>query len=124
MRTSDGGSLISGNRYDYLTQYSERDVFFLKLTPEGLITGKRENQQCPYLPFAIYPNPGSDILHLDLVIHEAQFTLFNLNGLALKTLLIKEGENHINCSKLTQGCYLVKVTNPSGEVFTQKWIKQ
>lgn len=124
LRTSDGGSLISALRYDFNTQNDERDVFFLKLTPEGLITSKRENKQCPYLPFAIYPNPGSDILHLDLVISEAQFALFNLNGLALKTLLIKEGENHINCSDLTQGYYLVKVTNPSGEVFTQKWIKQ
>ena len=124
IRTSDGGSLISALRYDFNTQNDERDVFFLKLTPEGLITGIKENQHCPYLPFAIYPNPGADILHLDLVISEAQFTLFNLNGIQLKTLLIKEGENHINCSDLSSGCYLVRVTNPSGEVFTQKWIKQ
>jgi len=124
IRTSDGGSLISGNRYDYHTQNSERDVFFLKLTPEGLITGKRENQQCPYQPFAIYPNPGADILYLDLVLREAQFTLFNLSGVQLKKSQIKEGENHINCSDLTRGCYLVKVTTPSGDLFTQKWIKQ
>jgi hypothetical protein len=124
MRTSDGGSLISGNRYDYHTQNSERDVFFLKLTPEGLITGKRENQQCPYLPFAIYPNPGADILHLDMVLREAQFTLFNLSGMQLKNALIQEGENQIDCCSLSPGCYIVRVTLPGGEIFTKKWIKQ
>lgn len=123
IRTSDGGSAICAQRYDYKTQNAEWDVCFIKLTPEGLITNQQKHKECPYQPFSIYPNPGTDGFNLLLVAHKAQFALYNMEGTKIIDAQINEGENLINTSDLSRGCYLITVTNPSGEVFTQKWIK-
>lgn len=122
--TSDGGSLICAQRYDYLTQYYEHDMFFLKLNNEGLITEIKDNEICPYRPFSLYPNPGSNILNISLVLPTATFSLSDMNGKIFIRKQIKSGENKIDCSRLQPGTYLIKIIDIKGESFTQKWIKQ
>lgn len=120
--TSDGGSIIAANRYDYLTQNSERDVFFLKLNNQGLITGNTENDICPFSVFSIHPNPAHNTFKITLLIQKAEMKLFTCLGTVVMQKHIFEGENVINSSSLIAGTYICEVITPKGELFTKKII--
>jgi hypothetical protein len=67
-------------------------------------------------PFRIYPNPATDILHLDYVpweTGEIKVTLFNILGKKEieRRFEVQEGDNHfrIDVAKLATGTYLVEI---------------
>ncbi|MFZ4707148.1 MAG: T9SS type A sorting domain-containing protein [Bacteroidales bacterium] len=122
--TSDGGSVIAATRYDYLTQNSECDVIFIKLNPEGLITGYKDNEICPYTIFNLNPNPANEYLNVLLIIHKAEMKIYDVSGSLIFQEQIIEGKNLIDCRHLKSGLYTCEITTPKGEVFTKKWIKQ
>jgi hypothetical protein len=121
--TSDGGALIAGNRYDHLTQGYERDVFFLKVNNEGLVTTAPHEPYCPYLPFSVYPNPGSNYPFIYLASQKALLRVFNVSGQLMKTMHLIEGVNQADFSMLPVGSYILSIVNPNGEVFSKRWIK-
>ena len=121
--TSDGGALIFALRYDYKTQDLEHDVLFLKVNNEGLITSNDQNLVVPYQPFAIFPNPGHDILNLNLALSNGLLKISDMSGNLLFTKSVVEGLNQINLQKLNAGNYLVSITDKNGTTFSQKWIK-
>jgi hypothetical protein len=118
--TSDGGSMIAANRYDYLTQNSERDVFFLKLNNVGLITGEAENEICPFSVFNVYPNPSHSSFKITLIVEKAGMKLYNLSGTVVLQKQIIEGENLINSSSLIAGTYICEIITQKGELFRKK----
>lgn len=123
LATSDGGALIAGNRYDHLTQGYERDAFFLKVNKEGLVTTSTREPYCPYFPFSVYPNPGSDYPFIYLASQKALLSVYNVSGQLMKTMHLIEGVNHADFSILPIGSYILSIEDHNGEVFSKKWIK-
>ena len=78
------------------------------------------------LPFSIYPNPASDFMqiHFDQTQDATAFAIFNLNGRAMVSELVKnENSEKINLDTLSKGVYVLKVT-VSGQVYFTKFVKQ
>lgn len=123
LATSDGGALIAGDRYDYLTQGYERDAFFLKVNRDGLVTSSKHEPYCPYLPFTVYPNPGNDYPIINLASQNAFLKVHNITGQMILSITLKEGANQVDFSHLPNGSYILSIVDQNGEVFSKKWIK-
>ena len=123
LKTTDGGVLVYSAYFDLTNPDYSSDIFILKLNSEGLITGTKQNDICPYLPFGLYPNPGFTLLNLNLVLNKAVLKISDIQGKMLHTQEIFFGKTTIDCSKLNAGIYMISVTNQNSEIFTQKWIK-
>lgn len=121
--TSDGGALIFALRYDYKTQDLEHDVLFLKVNSEGLITSNKQNFIVPSQPFSVFPNPGQDMLNINLELNNALLKISTMSGNILFTKLLSKGLHQINLQRLTAGNYVISITDNNGITFTQKWIK-
>lgn len=125
MRTSDGGMLIMAIRLeDFTYTTSDWDMFFLKVNAEGVITVKLNPQICPFRPFVISPNPGSDYFEINLIIPQSTLIITDMSGSLLLKKEILNGRNRINCNTISPGMYMVTIKSNDGEIFTQKWIKQ
>ncbi len=73
-----------------------------------------------YIPISIYPNPVTDILHIDTDAKEVKVQLHNLSG---ALVLEKANCQNMSIAHLPQGVYMLTVTTTQG-VHTQKVIKQ
>jgi hypothetical protein len=69
--------------------------------------------------FAIYPNPASDVLHLEGNFESGQMSLYDLTG-----RMIYEGvyQPTISVSDLNNGMYFIRIVTTEGQVITQKFI--
>jgi hypothetical protein len=74
-------------------------------------------------PFKIYPNPTQNQFYIDSNENLNQVEIYALSG---EKILSENEENihSVNVSNLTKGIYLIRITNNSGKVFTQKLIIQ
>jgi len=126
LATNDGGCLMVGTRYDYLTQDVERDIYVVKVNSEGLITGLPENTQIEMHEAIVYPNPGNEEIKVRIAVQhkESIFELFDMSG----RLALKENfagiEGTVNSTFLPSGTYIYKITGTNGLKETGKWIKQ
>ena len=68
---------------------------------------------------AVYPNPVSDILHLEGDIDSGQVSIFDLMGRKVYT---GEYQPTISVDQLNDGMYLLNVTTNEGRVINQKFI--
>lgn len=125
LATSDGGCLLTGTRYDHLTQFEERDVVILKIDSTGSITGTNMLPEMKLCAMILYPNPTTDILNIQIGSHtEIQgVEIFNLQGKLVLSLL-DEALHTINISTFPSGIYLLKATCRNGEVITAKFEKR
>jgi len=121
--TSDGGLLIYAKRYDWNHHLNFNDAYFLKLNSEGLMTHTKDTELCPFRPFSVFPNPGFDLINLELELQQATVFIYDLVGVELISKEIIHGKNKIDCSGLNPGLYLITVFGKKGESFTQKWVK-
>ena len=63
-----------------------------------------------YHSIKIYPNPSSDILHIDInVAQEIQVALYNLSGEIIIQHTLLNDQNKIDVSHLNAGMYILKV---------------
>ena len=60
----------------------------------------------------VYPNPASDIVHIDGV-EATEVCVYNVTGQLLKTV---KGSNEITVSDLPAGTYLLRITDVDGRV--------
>ncbi len=76
------------------------------------------------LDFAIYPNPSTDNLNIQLPtgISKAEVKLFDLTGKLLKSINITSAKNEIDVKNLSAGMYLLKM-NADGKTGLQRFIK-
>ncbi len=101
--------LVTFSKYGYVTKElvfdpsTEQKVSFDKtvLLVPGTTTDVR--QQAGY---KVYPNPVSDVLHIDGVSENARITVSDLTG---RVLAVFQGRREIDLSALLPGVYLVKI---------------
>ena len=61
----------------------------------------------------VYPNPLKEVLTIKVpnALLGAKATLYNLNGSAVKTIVMKERTQSVACNNLTKGIYLLKLVS-------------
>ena len=67
----------------------------------------------------VYPNPASDMLHLEGDFEGGQVSLFDLTG---RRVYQGEYQHNIAVSNLNDGMYFIQVVTPEGQVMNQKLI--
>lgn len=125
--TQDGGCLMAGTRYDYVTQINDRDLYILKVDENGLVTGTGEELPNITVQDAIvYPNPGSSQLNIQSgpQINGALFELFDLRGNLVLSTTLDERLETINTSELSPGTYAYRITFKNIIAGEGKWVKQ
>jgi hypothetical protein len=122
--SQDGGCIMAGTRYDYLTQNQERDVYILKVNEDGLITWAH-NVPMVKKEIIVYPNPGRDKLMVKSSTDNLIFELYNSSGKKLITHELQQPESEINTTLLKPGIFVYKIKNKKGQIVeTGKWIKK
>jgi len=124
--TQDGGCLMAGTRYDYITQTNLRDVYIIKVNEDGLITGLGdEHSHITVHDAIVYPNPGSNYLKVQSgpQINRALFELFDLTGKIAASEVLNCRLCEINTSYLPAGTYTYRITFMKQLVGSGKWIK-
>ena len=109
-RTSDGGFLISAQRYDYLSQQPpDFDICILKLNKEGLITNT-VNKDKLHKNIIVYPNPTRDYITIESTVPiGGKIQLFDCNGKIVMTSNYSKGSTVLNISTLTKGVYFLEI---------------
>ncbi len=76
----------------------------------------------------IYPNPGTDIIHIvseDRRMIDARFSIYNLSGQQIEKYTLSQMQNEINVSGLTSQIYIYQIEDKKGEVIgTGKFVKE
>ena len=124
LATSDGGCFVTGNRYDYLTQNQEFDIFYLKLDSTGIFTSSGESNMAIHSAL-VFPNPGNDILYLESgpQVLGSYFQLYDLQGIKMHELKITASQQHVNTLNMPLGMYIWRIVNRGKIVDSGKWIK-
>ena len=110
--TSDGGCLVAGSLGEFQTQ--RFDAFALKINADGTV-GVDEIQE-ESLAF-VYPNPARDVIRIEGV--EARETRV-YNALGQQVMSFKGNET--NAGTLTDGIYLLKITDSEGHIQTLRLV--
>lgn len=69
----------------------------------------------------MYPNPTSGILYIETTQEFQSYEVYNLIG---QRLLSNNFTGSIDMKDLSKGTYIIRLTTPNGEVFTEKVIKE
>ncbi len=69
--------------------------------------------------FALYPNPASDILHLEGNFENGQLSIYDLTG---RQVFQGEYQQEINVGNLNNGMYFIHIITAEGHVISQKFI--
>ena len=122
LATKDGGCLIAG-RVMYDINEEESDLFVLKINADGTV-GNDEILVEDILPYAFYPNPAHNELHLKFSpdVQPIQVELYDLQGRLVRTQ--RSNFEHIDMSQLPTGTYTMRVTLEDGETYTDKVVKE
>ena len=83
-----------------------------------------EEQDLIVRPYAYYPNPAQDELHLQYSpdVTPSQIELFDIQGRLLR--LHRNGLESLNLQGLPSGTYTMRVTLEGGKVFSEKVVKK
>ncbi|NDW19682.1 T9SS C-terminal target domain-containing protein [Dysgonomonas sp. 216] len=119
-------NIQSGGTYSVEYTYPEADTTFVfSLTYTVKIDDTSISDITSGNRVAVYPNPVQDYLIVNIAetsSNDTQFTLYSLDGRALKTRSCQAGENKINMSGMFKGLY-IGVLSSNGKNETFKIIK-
>ena len=121
LATNDGGCLIVGGAFD--SPNNHYDMFALKIDSEGYLNTQEVIIQ-DLRPYAYYPNPVQDELHLQYSpdITPKQIELYDLQGRLVHTQ--RNGLESLNLEGLATGTYTMRVIMEGGKVFSDKVVKE
>lgn len=124
--TPDGGCIITGFRYDHLTQNQETDVFVLKVDNNGLITNIKENQGIKSYNAILYPNPATTIINIRVVenYQNSKISISDISGKQIMFEQIEGTAKQLNIANLKPGVYLYNIINNSEIVERGKFVKE
>lgn len=74
-------------------------------------------------PIAIYPNPASDFIRIDIAQLKGEVSLLDINGRVLNRMNI-DGQTTLHVNDLNQGVYLLSFTAENGQTFYKRIILQ
>jgi hypothetical protein len=123
--TTDGGCLLAGRRYDYLTQDMEFDIVIVKMDSTGLITSAGQEPEILSHDAIVYPNPGNNVLHIESgpQISGAMFYLYDLAGKMLEQKKLNGQTETLQTSALPNGVYLWNIVYNNNTIEGGKWVK-
>jgi len=126
LATSDGGCLLVGTRYDWTTQYNERDVMLIKVDENGLITSTGPGPAIQAHDAIVYPNPGRDFLTIESgpQIAGALFVLYDMAGKPLIEKTLNQSSQTLSTAHLPAGLYLWNITLKGKNIENGKWVKE
>jgi len=82
----------------------------------------------PRQRIAIYPNPASNFIYLDLpleYLHNASVVVFNMNGkIALQQNVANNSHQQINITKLSQGIYKLVILQDGKKLMVQSFVAE
>jgi len=128
--TLDGGCFVTGYSYDYINNLPngnyELDIFALKVNSDGLITELPNQPQAKAHDALLYPNPGSEILNIQSgpQINGAQFTMYDMQGRAMRTETITATTLKLTTSTLPSGTYPWQIVFKNKVIESGKWVKE
>ena len=85
--------------------------YYIGVEENGPLTGTET--------FAVYPNPASDVLHLEGNIEGGHMSLYDLTG---RKVYEGEYQSKISVSSLNNGMYFIRIITVEGQVINQKFI--
>jgi hypothetical protein len=123
--TTDGGCLMAGTRYDYLTQNNERDIFIIKVDANGLVTGV--NDEPPLIPVhdaILYPNPATENVTIEFsqLYTSATLQLMDISGKTVFRSQLTSNRQTIDISAFPAGTYVYTIFNQKGLEETGKLV--
>ncbi|MBK7174831.1 MAG: T9SS type A sorting domain-containing protein [Bacteroidales bacterium] len=124
--TSDGGALITGNRYDYhYPDIKKYHIFALKVNSEGLITEIPEDASWQISDAIVCPNPGNEYFDAIVGIQHPTSTLYvyDMNGKLVFKNKLNQVTSRIKTGSLPYGTYLYKFVSKNKVIGNGKWIK-
>ncbi len=126
--TSDGGCIMAGTRFDYITHpwVHERDIYILKVNAEGLITSANEQPASIVHDAIVYPNPGSNVLRVRVAVQhpESIFRLYNMSGKLVLQSPMHGKTAAFNTTFLPPATYVYTITAKTGLNEKGKWVKE
>lgn len=112
-------SLIPYTNSDSFSSYSGIDDSVLCAS----ITSVDENSSLPLNQITVFPNPASELLHIQLLTKEKENTtveVYNLIGEKVSGYDLKPGANALNVSGIAPGIYFLKFFSSSGIITIRK----
>lgn len=124
--TPDGGCIVTGYRYDHLTQNQETDAFILKIDQNGLITSNKETQQIKSYNAIVYPNPAKDKLTFRIAENftNSEITINDLSGKQIQTIANVSSIENIDISSFSNGIYVFTIKNNNQIIETGRFVKE
>ncbi|MBI9033327.1 MAG: T9SS type A sorting domain-containing protein [Bacteroidales bacterium] len=120
--TPDGGCIMAGSRYDWNTQYNERDIFVMKVDENGLITSV-EGEDFQVADAIVYPNPGSNKLQIQSAFPLKEIRMMDVNGRMVLQQPLNYLMDEINVNPLNAGTYIYQIIGRDDEIQHGKWMK-
>ena len=119
--TISGGCMVVGTVFDF-NQDQRLDIFALKINADGTLSVPELEQFVR--PYAYYPNPAQDELHLQYSpdVTPSQIELFDIQGRLLRSQ--RNSLERLNLQGLPAGTYTMRVTLEGGKVFSDKVVKE
>jgi hypothetical protein len=120
-QTSDNGFIITGNagsnNGDVSGNHGSGDYWVVKLFPDTGATSMISNNSELGNLIVVYPNPVSDILHIDNLNQNADYKLFNVLGTCVMNGIVSPTKNTVNTKELPKGFYILKFDSEIGRAY-------
>lgn len=115
--TRDSGCLMVGTSYDWQTANGlERDIWIVKVGPDGLLVSANETMQLPEATYKIYPNPASNYFYLQgSFALPAALELYDMMGRQVFRQPVTSNRQQVDVSKLAGGLYVYRLVSKGRE---------
>ena len=107
--------LTSASRSALLTSLSDSATFTVNLTD----VEEEETLSLADASEMIYPNPTDGIINIKMAAFK-EAMIYNLSG----KRIMRSADNRIDVSALSEGVYIIKLENKSGDRFSTRLIKE
>jgi len=73
---------------------------------------------------SIYPNPAYEVINVDGITTQENYSLLNINGIIEQQGILKPGNNEISIQALPPGIYLLEMVDEEGNKTVRKIVKE